>query len=500
MDFTIAIPCRNRIHVANEAIKCFIESCDYPILVIDDNSDIPTSEYTEHPRVKVIFNKYKQGYSAIVNQCICESTTEYIIIASDKIRVKPVDIERIESKLTEGFACVCTRLMHIYGFSKDLITKIGLFDSGFTEACFEDTDWMNRLFVNNLSLYFSVETDMANISTNWVQNSKNNEYYSIKWEEDNVNNKLIQLNPSKNVESMNLFRGKYPEKKYLDWNKSNLKVDNVSNYYNGRSWTKEFRTPSVTSFMYHDVRNIYDSRYKKRYELKSFLTVEQFEKQIKYITERYKVISGKNFLDLNNIIDDKYAILTFDDGLLDHYENVMPILKHYGVSGTFCIPTGPVVGSSIIHSHKIQFILSCANSERDLVERIFNTLCVDKEEKTSLWSKFSKPTCVDSWWSDEMIFVTNILRNYTDKKYEVVDNLFCDIVTSDVEKFNSELYLNEDQVSLLVKNGMEIGSHGFSSENLILLSESDSKNDLYNSLEFIKSCSSNDFTIFSDST
>lgn len=241
MDFTITIPCRNRIHVANEAIECFLNSCNYFILIIDDISDLPTTSYISHERVKVIYNKIKSGYARLANQCICESKTEYIIIASDKIRVKTEDIKRIENKLKEGFACVCTRLMHIYGFSKDLINKIGLFDTGFTKSGFEDTDWMNRLFMNNLALYSSFETGVCGLNSCWSQNYQNKEYYNTKWKEDFINNKLIQLHESQNSESKNLFQGKYSEKKYLPWSNSELKAENIKNYYNNKTGIKNFK-------------------------------------------------------------------------------------------------------------------------------------------------------------------------------------------------------------------------------------------------------------------
>lgn len=241
MDFTITIPCRNRVHVANEAIKGFLDSCDYPILIIDDNSDAPTASYINHERVKVIFNTTKSGYAQLANQCILESKTEYVIVASDKIRVTTVDIKRIEDKLTEGFAFVCTQSMHIYGFSKDLINKIGLFDSGFTSSCFEDTDWMNRLFMDNLSLYFSFETRVAQIKSGWVPDNLNQKYYNTKWLEDFGSDWLIQLHDSKNFESRKLFKGCYTERTYLPWSKSELHAEHLRNYYNNKIAIKQFK-------------------------------------------------------------------------------------------------------------------------------------------------------------------------------------------------------------------------------------------------------------------
>ncbi len=86
---------------------------------------------------------------------------------------------------------------------------------------------------------------------------------------------------------------------------------------------------SLRTFMYHDVRDTEDTKFPGRYNLKSFLNLEQFEKQVKFIAENYDIISPEDykFINFNDDNDHKFAILTFDDGLVDHYNNVLPILK-----------------------------------------------------------------------------------------------------------------------------------------------------------------------------
>ena len=53
-------------------------------------------------------------------------------------------------------------------------------------------------------------------------------------------------------------------------------------------------TPNVDvrAFMYHDVRDMKDTAFKTRLGLKSFLSTLQFKNQLKYITERYEIISA----------------------------------------------------------------------------------------------------------------------------------------------------------------------------------------------------------------
>lgn len=231
MDFTIILPCRNRIKMANKAIDTIMNSCEYQIMVIDDVSTERDAEYIGHERIKVIYNTRKKGYAPLVNQGITESVTEGVIITCDKIRVTKKDIDRIEQKLSDGFACVCTQLLHIYGFSKHLVNRIGLFDSGYIASGFEDTDWMNKLFMNKLALYFSEETKMHQIGSDWGSSGINQMYYQTKWVEDFKNKRLIQLHDDMNSHERERFVGLYKDRNYLPWHSSELKGANVSAHY-----------------------------------------------------------------------------------------------------------------------------------------------------------------------------------------------------------------------------------------------------------------------------
>jgi len=255
---------------------------------------------------------------------------------------------------------------------------------------------------------------------------------------------------------------------------------------------------SITIFMYHDIYDNINPKYKRRYDLKSFLSVKQFETQLMHITTNYKVISSEQLYNLNiDNLEHDYAVLTFDDGLAGHYTNVLPLLVAYKVPGTFLIPGGPVLDRTMIHSHKIQFILSRVESEALLVNKIMNKLFFSKEEKDTLWDTFSVSKFRTNWWSKEMVFITNFLREYTNDKYTIVDELFEEFVTKDTKKFSEGFYLNLEEVLELTKAGMEIGGHGYSSENLLLMAPDDRNRDIQQSILFIKYMSNTNFIPFS---
>ena len=81
----------------------------------------------------------------------------------------------------------------------------------------------------------------------------------------------------------------------------------------------------LTTVMYHYVRGIRDSRYPGIRGLENDLFVEQ----IRYLMKNYNIIKMEDVIESlgsKRKLPDKAVLLTFDDGYLDHYINVYPIL------------------------------------------------------------------------------------------------------------------------------------------------------------------------------
>lgn len=76
------------------------------------------------------------------------------------------------------------------------------------------------------------------------------------------------------------------------------------------------------------------------------LKVEQFDSQIKYLVdEGYTIITVDELLDAwagKGELPEKPVVLTFDDGNVDSYNNVLPILKKYNAKATLFIVTDHV--------------------------------------------------------------------------------------------------------------------------------------------------------------
>ena len=89
----------------------------------------------------------------------------------------------------------------------------------------------------------------------------------------------------------------------------------------------------IPVMMYHRVveKELLNSRYN------IFATQALLERQIKsFLADGYQLVT---FKDLKNKAIERPMILTFDDGYLDNYQNLFPLLKKYNVKAVIFVLT-----------------------------------------------------------------------------------------------------------------------------------------------------------------
>lgn len=115
----------------------------------------------------------------------------------------------------------------------------------------------------------------------------------------------------------------------------------------------------MKAVMYHYVRKE-DSMYPSF----NFLHIEDFKKQLDYFIENFNILHPDTIKE--SILTGKNTdgiILTFDDGLKDHYQFVMPELLKRGLSGLFYISTGIYKSNKILPVHRLHLLLGRFSSE-----------------------------------------------------------------------------------------------------------------------------------------
>ena len=123
-------------------------------------------------------------------------------------------------------------------------------------------------------------------------------------------------------------------------------------------------TPGCTSVFYHYVRDVERTPFPG---IKA-LSVAAFVAQLDWLQSRFDVIDGPTFERAalsGQGFDRPTALLTFDDGFVDHYEHVFPVLRDRGLGGIFFI-AGRTLGTApvLLNVHKTHFLLSHLGANR----------------------------------------------------------------------------------------------------------------------------------------
>lgn len=222
----------------------------------------------------------------------------------------------------------------------------------------------------------------------------------------------------------------------------------------------------VSIVTYHYVRPLQESRFP---QIKGLDTAE-FREQISYIQKHYSVISGQDLLLAQQAgelasLPSRSALLTFDDGYLDHFTHVFPILFDAGLPGCFFPPVRSAAERKLLDVNKIHFILASVKDEQVLIEDIFRTLSslgYDQlvSERSDLWAKLGHASRYDT---AEVAFIKSLLQRdlSPEVRGSVAQALFEKYVTNDETGFAEELYATTDQLRVMSEGGMYVGCHGY---------------------------------------
>ncbi len=219
----------------------------------------------------------------------------------------------------------------------------------------------------------------------------------------------------------------------------------------------------VSIVMYHYVRNLGNSRYPN---IKG-LDLAAFREQIDFFKKKYTFITCEQLMDtINNKeqLPKNSMLLTFDDGYIDHFVNVFPILIEKGIQGFFSMPGKVLAERKLLDVNKIHFILASTPISKLLPlvferlnhYRIGNSFPSNEE----LYHKLAKANRFDC---QEVVFVKRLFQVELEEtiRNEIVSDLFKKCVAVPEETFVQELYMSLDQLKLMKRSGMCFGIHGY---------------------------------------
>ena len=94
----------------------------------------------------------------------------------------------------------------------------------------------------------------------------------------------------------------------------------------------------LSIIMYHYVRDLKNSRYPNI----NGLDLDLFKEQIDFLYKNFHVVTMEQVVDASRgegELPENAVLLTFDDGYIDHFTNVFPVLCNYGMQGSIFIPS-----------------------------------------------------------------------------------------------------------------------------------------------------------------
>ena len=227
----------------------------------------------------------------------------------------------------------------------------------------------------------------------------------------------------------------------------------------------------MTIVMYHYVRNLKASRYPG---IKG-LDFQHFKRQIKLLNQTHTIITIEECLEfLNgtgeiNRLPENAALLTFDDGYLEHFTEVFPFLDEMGLQGSFFPPVVSTTERKVLDVNKIHFVLASSVNPKYLLRRLSESIAKYQKEYELMDPEiyFRKIDSVEHPYDPlEVIIFKRVLQRELpyEVRSKIVSELFHEFVNVKEEVFAEELYMKESHLKCMLKHGMHVGGHGYSHE------------------------------------
>jgi len=245
----------------------------------------------------------------------------------------------------------------------------------------------------------------------------------------------------------------------------------------------------LTIVTYHFVRDLKNSRYpgiKGR-------DLSEFKMQLDYFARNHEVITTDDVVGAFKgevALPENAAWLTFDDGYIDHFNNVLPALFERRMHGAFFPSVNAIVHGELLDVNKAHFIRAAETDPMPIIDEI-RTFIEENQERDGMlpfsayWDEHAKPVRYDT---AEIWFIKSVLQRALPEALRIllIDELFQRFVSVDQKAFAAELYVSEDQLRMMIQCGMYIGGHGAKHHRLDRLDAKGQDEEITASLDFLR--------------
>ena len=238
----------------------------------------------------------------------------------------------------------------------------------------------------------------------------------------------------------------------------------------------------MKSVMYHYVRPD-DPRYPHFRHLR----VSDFRAQLDHFRRWYYLPSRDEFLAAiaAGVAIPNSVVLTFDDGLRDHFEYVYPELRRRGLWGIFYISTAVYQQTKPLDVHRIHLLLGRFGG-RQVYEALVP--CIENEMLSDRYvEEFRRMTYRHQHNDDFTLRVKRTLNYFIDydSRSQVIDAVCGELrLTAAAEA--GTLYLQPEELRAMQRGGMLVGSHTVNHRVMSKLSSPDQEREIVDSFDFLE--------------
>jgi peptidoglycan/xylan/chitin deacetylase (PgdA/CDA1 family) len=230
-------------------------------------------------------------------------------------------------------------------------------------------------------------------------------------------------------------------------------------------------TAALHVVMYHYIRDLPNTPFPR---IKGML-ISDFRRQLSILRERFEMATLESALDF---IRGDYAptrdlcLLTFDDGLKEHYTDVTPMLADCGVQGLFFPITWCLHERRVAPVHMNHFMM--ASLDFDRYRRVFLDRLHERASSARPLPEVDRAMAERTYrWDTPEVASFKYLFNFvvdSDTRDEIVKSVF-DENFSDEKSFAGTLYITWEEGRAMQDAGMIIGGHSHQHKPLATLSD-----------------------------
>jgi peptidoglycan/xylan/chitin deacetylase (PgdA/CDA1 family) len=223
--------------------------------------------------------------------------------------------------------------------------------------------------------------------------------------------------------------------------------------------------------MYHYIRDLPNTAFPR---IKGML-IRDFHAQLMTLRHRYEMATPESALDFLRgayTPSRDLCLLTFDDGLKEHYTEVTPLLVDCHIQGLFFVITSCLQEQHVAPVHMNHFLMAAldfAGYQRAFLQRL-GDFAPHLQPSLAVGTSVVRHTY--PWDTPEVAsfkYLINFMLNW-DIRDQVIKSLFEEHI-ADEQSFSASLYLNWEEARQMQTAGMLIGGHSHQHKPLAKLTD-----------------------------